>query len=102
MTGGKPKLKTTFRAEYRKWRKDWDALCNRCGKCCYTRMPSLSGIRYSDPCVFLDLQTNLCRVYENRFREYSYCGKVNLFHALFNPFMPPDCAYVKTFRRWRR
>lgn len=90
--------------EYRKWRKNWDALCSHCGQCCYTRSASKSGevvIHFSDPCEFLDEKTHLCRVFESRFRKCDHCGKVNLFQALFNPSMPPDCAYVKTFRLWK-
>lgn len=91
--------------EYRKWRKDWDSLCNRCGKCCYTRYISKTGkviINYFEPCQFLDEETHLCKVFEDRFRKYARCGKVNMRHSLFNPLMPSDCAYVKTFRLWKK
>ncbi|MCC8043411.1 MAG: hypothetical protein LIO69_07910 [Oscillospiraceae bacterium] len=87
------------------WRKDWDSLCNRCGKCCYTRSFGDKGeiiIHYDDPCVNLDTETNLCRIYKDRFRKCIGCGKVNLFVALFYPSMPKDCAYVQTFRLWRK
>lgn len=90
--------------EYKKWRNDWDSLCNRCGKCCYIRAVSKSGevvVDYSSPCEFLDTATQQCRVFENRFTKCAHCGKVNMFHALFNPSMPPDCAYVRTFRLWK-
>lgn len=91
--------------EYMKWRGDWDALCNRCGKCCYQRSISDSGevvVDYSAPCFFLDKETHLCSVFEHRFEIYPYCGSVNFFRALFYPLLPPDCAYVKTFRIWKK
>ncbi|MDR1625089.1 MAG: hypothetical protein LBT33_00995 [Spirochaetia bacterium] len=90
--------------EYRKWRKNWDGLCGRCGLCCYERSLSRSGevaVDLSSPCEFLDERTRLCRVYENRFRKCRDCQRVNLFRALFHRFLPPCCAYARTFRVWR-
>ncbi len=43
-----------------KWRKDWDSLCNRCGKCCYSRSAWAKGkvaIHYDSPCEYLDIET---------------------------------------------
>lgn len=87
-------------AEYRKWRDNWDDLCARCGQCCYGHSYSFGVIvtDFSDPCEYLDEETNLCRVYEDRFRVCKDCGNVNLIRALFYPFLPPTCAYVQTFR----
>lgn len=87
-----------------KWRKDWDSLCNCCGKCCYSRSVYPDGrviIHYSSPCEYLDTETHLCTIYEERFRIYDRCGKVNLFTALFEPSLPEDCPYTKTFRVWK-
>ena len=103
-----------------KWRKDWDSLCNRCGKCCYARSVWAKGrvsIHFDEPCENLDEETlfaplrsalndcplvdqRLCRIYKDRFRKCNHCGKVNLFTALFNPTLPNDCAYRRTFRLW--
>lgn len=98
-------MKTHYRVffEYIKWKNNWDDLCNRCGQCCYTRSLSPTGkvvIDYSEPCEFLEKDTHLCRVFENRFSKCSNCGSVNLFRALFSPILPPKCAYVQTFRVW--
>lgn len=90
-------------AEYRIWRKNWDTLCSRCGKCCYQRSLSAKGgviIDMYAPCENYDKKTSLCLVFEDRFLRCSHCGKVNIFCALFNPLLPPDCAYAKTFRVW--
>ncbi|MCD7733088.1 MAG: hypothetical protein LUH56_06575 [Oscillospiraceae bacterium] len=89
--------------EWLKWRKDWDSLCTRCGKCCYTRSIGSDGkvrIHYDNPCEYLDTQTNLCRVYEERFKKCNHCGKLTLYTALFNTTLPEDCPYVTTFRVW--
>jgi len=91
--------------EWRKWHKSWDSLCNRCGKCCYTRSVSPSGkviIHYDKPCENLNLETHLCNIFYDRFRKCNHCGKVGLFTALFNPSLPHDCAYVQTFRLWKK
>lgn len=85
-------------------RREWDALCNRCGKCCYER--TVHGrrllVHYERPCRFLDTRSNLCTVYDERFTVCRQCRRVTIFHALFDPGMPPDCAYVKRYRFWRR
>jgi len=89
--------------QYKKWRKNWDELCNKCGLCCYARSVSPFGkvtIDFNAPCEYFDTNTNLCRVFEKRFKKCDHCGSVNLFCALFNRSLPPDCAYYKTFRVW--
>jgi uncharacterized cysteine cluster protein YcgN (CxxCxxCC family) len=92
-------------AEYRRHKADWEALCNRCGLCCYERSLSRSGevaVDLSRPCEFLDKASRLCRVYKNRFRVCPDCQKVNLFRALFHRYLPPSCAYARAFRVWKR
>ncbi len=86
-----------------KWHKNWDGLCNQCGRCCYTRSQGKNGeviIHYNSPCENLDPDTHLCRVFDDRFRKCDHCGKVNLYVALFHPTLPKECAYRKTFRLW--
>ena len=91
--------------EYRNWRYRWDDLCDRCGNCCYKRSYSKkSGLitDFSAPCRYLDEETHQCRVYENRFSKNDRCGNMSLYYALFNPLLPHDCAYVRTFRIYQR
>lgn len=93
------KVIRTFKL-WRKWRKNWESICNCCGKCCYSRSV-INGrlvIYYNSPCVNLDTKTHLCRVYEDRFKKCGNCGKVNLFTALYNTTLPEDCPYVQIFR----
>lgn len=82
----------------------WEALCDRCGLCCYERNSvgfRKVQIRYESPCRFLDRKTHQCTVYEERFKRCSSCGKVRMYHALFAPTMPPTCAYVQKYRpKW--
>ncbi len=89
--------------QWLRWRKDWDALCNCCGKCCYARTVGDDGevtICYKSPCEYLDPETQRCTVYRERFRVCSHCGKVGLFTAMFNPTLPNNCPYRLTFRPW--
>jgi len=82
----------------------WEDYCNRCGLCCYVRHRGKRGeviVEYSSPCEYLDEETHLCTVYESRFKECPECRKVTLFHALFSPYLPPTCGYVRRFRFWR-
>ncbi|MCC8073189.1 MAG: hypothetical protein LIO62_03585 [Clostridiales bacterium] len=84
-----------------KYKDDWESICTRCGKCCYTRSFDSNNqliIHYDSPCKYLDTQTNLCTIYDERFKKCNYCGKVTLFTALYNPTLPSDCAYVQIFR----
>lgn len=84
--------------------KSWEAICRRCGQCCYEKYRTRQGVavQYSSPCEFLDTATKLCRVYANRFRLCSQCRKMTIFHALFSAYLPDSCGYVQRFRIWRR
>ncbi|MDR3201273.1 MAG: hypothetical protein LBT68_07415 [Spirochaetales bacterium] len=100
-------LKTALRvfAEYKKYRKDWDSLCSRCGLCCHERSLARSGevaVDLSSPCVYLDTESRMCSVYKERFRKCPDCQSVNLFRALFHRYLPPSCAYARTFRVWKK
>ena len=78
----------------------WESICSRCGLCCYVRRLTPAGL-YVDthaPCRFLDERTRLCTVYERRFRVCSDCKKVTILHALFSPYLPESCAYVRRYR----
>lgn len=82
-------------------RKEWEDLCNRCGRCCYTKEVQPDGtvfIDYSSPCRYLNSETHLCTVYERRFKVCRECRKVTIFHALWARYMPRECAYVQFYR----
>ena len=82
----------------------WEAICHRCGLCCYERRVGFRGlaINTNAPCRYLDTETRLCTVYENRFQVCSECRKVTLLTALFDPSLPDSCGYVQTFRIWQK
>ena len=82
-------------------RARWEALCLRCGKCCYEK-DRRGGEVVTDwrrPCVHLDTRTHLCTVYEKRFELCPQCRRMTLRHALFVRWLPESCGYVRRYRR---
>jgi uncharacterized cysteine cluster protein YcgN (CxxCxxCC family) len=71
-----------------------EQLCNRCGKCCYykTKVGKIS-VFTSNHCEYLDEKTNLCTVYENRFKVKPDCLPIE--KAIEISALPNDCPYVK-------
>jgi uncharacterized cysteine cluster protein YcgN (CxxCxxCC family) len=85
-------------------RERWEALCRRCGHCCYQK--EIRGgrvlIDYDSPCMYLDESSGLCTVYETRFSRCGDCRRMTVFHAIFASYLPADCGYVRRFRPWRK
>lgn len=82
-------------------RRRWEALCRRCGACCYRKVWR-AGAWVVDPvapCGFLDPATRRCTVYDRRFQACPDCRRMTLYHALFTPWLPGDCGYVRAYRR---
>jgi uncharacterized protein len=70
-----------------------EALCHRCGKCCYRKVIIGHTVHITPfPCEFLDVKTNLCTVYQRRFELNRHCLTVatGLKHLAF----PRSCGYV--------
>jgi uncharacterized protein len=72
-------------------------ICNRCGKCCYYKqkigkIPVFTNMH----CEFLDENTNLCTVYENRFKMKPDCMTVD--QAIRTKALPNSCPYVKNLK----
>ena len=79
----------------------WEALCLRCGTCCYEKDVRGRAIvtNYRRPCLHLDTRTHLCTVYEKRFDLCPQCRRMTLRHALFVRWLPEECGYVSRYRR---
>lgn len=74
--------------------REWEALCNRCGKCCYqVEEQGSDWVRSSIPCRFLDDFDKTCQVYTNRFQAEESCTRVTPSLVLRGR-LPPDCTYV--------
>lgn len=70
-----------------------EGLCTQCGKCCYKKViigPTVFITPF--PCEFLDTETNLCTVYEERFEKNPYCLAVD--QGMQVSAFPEDCGYV--------
>lgn len=88
-------------ALYLRDRAGWEALCARCGRCCFEREVTADGtvvVNYGEPCDLLDMDTHLCKAYDRRFALCSRCRRLTPLHALFSPYLPEECAYVRAFR----
>jgi uncharacterized protein len=90
-------------AMLRDLRRDrWEAICSGCGQCCYEKDRHRGRVvtNWRAPCRYLELSTRRCSVYEKRFRVCAQCRRMTIFHALFTPWLPPTCGYVRRFRPW--
>jgi hypothetical protein len=77
--------------------EEWESICNKCGKCCYEKVDLGGGIiRYTDePCIHLDTETNLCKVYGNRHEAEPDCISLTEHLVRTLTWLPEDCAYLK-------
>lgn len=76
-------------------RELWEATCERCGRCCYEKVEFEGVIYYTDaPCVHLDSETRLCRVYNRRHQQKPDCSPLTPA-VLKMGVLPADCPYVK-------
>ena len=73
---------------------DWEAICLRCGRCCYEKIDFEGRIYYTDlPCQFLDLEIRTCKVYPSRHRHRPDCAKLTP-ELVGMGLLPCDCPYV--------
>lgn len=75
--------------------QDHEALCSRCGKCCYQKLIIGRNVYITPfPCKYLDVEKNACTIYENRHEIYPDCltMEAGFKHAAF----PADCTYIPT------
>jgi hypothetical protein len=74
---------------------EWEALCTRCGRCCYEKIEYKNKIYLTGvPCEYLDLTTNLCRVYDQRSQLKNGCIAINQ-QIIELGVLPKGCAYLK-------
>jgi len=78
-------------------REQWEAICRRCGKCCYEKVDLGGGvIRYTEEaCEHLDTETHLCKVYHDRHEVEPDC--ISLTEVLVRTlrWLPEECAYLE-------
>lgn len=74
--------------------EEWEAICERCGRCCYEKIDSNGKIYYTAiPCEHLDLNTRLCCIYADREQHRSGCVALTP-ELLKQGLLPADCPYV--------
>lgn len=80
---------------------EWEALCRRCGRCCYEKLELAGVVYYTDiPCEHLDPQTRLCTVYARR--DVVRAGCLRLTPALVRRgYLPADCPYCADLPDYR-
>jgi hypothetical protein len=77
-------------------RREWEALCDGCGKCCLHKLEDEdSGAFYETnvACKLLDLDTARCRDYRNRRMSVPDCVQLTARNVRTIPWLPATCAY---------
>jgi uncharacterized protein len=77
-------------------RKEWESLCDGCGKCCLHKIEDfLSGeISYTNvACRLLDCDTCRCMDYKNRTKKVHDCVELTAENISELRWMPSTCAY---------
>lgn len=77
-------------------RQEWEALCDRCGKCCLHKIEDVeSGKIYftNVACRLLDLRTCQCRDYSHRSKQVRDCFPLTPKMAREVNWLPESCAY---------
>ena len=73
-----------------------EALCRRCGKCCYRKIIIGRTVAITPfPCEHLDTETSACTVYARRHEVNPRCLSVP--EGLKRSAFPADCPYVASF-----
>ena len=81
---------------------EWEALCDRCGKCCLVKLQDdedESALYYTNvSCKLLDGQSCLCRDYRQRFEEVPDCLSLSLetLPSIVS-WLPQSCAYRRLY-----
>ncbi|MEJ2470146.1 MAG: hypothetical protein P8Y96_03395 [Desulfuromonadales bacterium] len=74
---------------------DWEAICRRCGGCCFEKEILSSGRLQTTriACRHLDIVSRECRVYHKRFDVGEGCIKLTPQIVREADWLPEDCAY---------
>lgn len=75
--------------------EEWEALCDGCGKCCLNKLEIKGKIKFTNTyCRFLDCESCLCKIYEQRFAVVPDCRDIDLNAVREKPrWLPKTCAY---------
>lgn len=71
----------------------YENLCRRCGVCCHQKVRFGDVVVITDvPCDYLDIATNTCTVYSERFMRQPLCSTAE--KSVEIGALPEDCPYV--------
>ena len=76
--------------------KEWEALCDRCGKCCLIKLEDedTSDIYYTNvSCKLLCVKTANCNNYQKRKEIVKDCVSLNYQNVDKLKWMPKTCSY---------
>jgi uncharacterized cysteine cluster protein YcgN (CxxCxxCC family) len=80
---------------------EWEALCTGCGVCCYDKVWIGSRLHLlKSACSFLNMKTNLCKCYEDRFEREPLCMPIDA-DIIQMGGLPADCPYVEGMPGYR-
>ncbi len=84
--------------------REWEALCRRCGLCCFEKIENDNGVIFftRTPCRYLDVVTRQCKVYERRFDINPECVKLTPRLVKTISWLHDDCGYRKKLALKRR
>jgi len=77
-----------------------EALCKRCGRCCYHKL--IVGeviIAMDDACQYLDTSTKVCSIYDKRFEMNPRC--LSVAQGIRKRVFPNDCPYVAHLKHYQ-
>lgn len=86
---------------FKKISSSWENMCLKCGLCCHEKVIIGDNVIYDldSYCQHFDIKTKECKIYFERLEKESRCRRVNLFRAMFAPYLPESCAYVQWARK---
>lgn len=74
----------------------WEALCDRCGRCCLEKLTDrkTGKVFYTSvPCRLLDVSQGTCRAYHHRTRAVPACQRLTPANVAQCRWLPRSCAY---------
>ena len=80
--------------------KQWESLCDRCGKCCVLKLEDIDTgeVLYTNVgCKLLNCKTARCNDYQNRQKRVPDCIILSMKNLSALRWMPKSCAYRLLF-----
>lgn len=74
----------------------WEALCDRCGRCCLEKLTDrkTGKVFYTSvPCRLLDVRQGICRAYHHRTQAVAACVQLTPSNVAECRWLPRSCAY---------